>query len=524
MLRGVRRATPPPSPLLLCPTLIAAGALAALGCGPTPIIASPPASPDVEIPAQPPLTQPVQVAGDPEDTPREEAAVAAGEDDRPGQFTASVRPNEQKQTLQATPIQLRISLRPRWTARVGKTTFRTTMAQVGGAIVIGTHGATLEGKNEPSDGVHVLDAKTGRPRALIAVRGRGDLDVGGIAIDGDRVYFTTDSSQVVAATLAGKVLWQEAMRGKVRPAPALADLNGDGKVDVVVGDEEGVLSALDGATGKPIWAQPTGRNESDAQGFIGAAAITDVDGDGRDDVIAGARDGFMTAYRGVDGSPIWQMQGGSGIHASPVILDADGDGRREVLAAWSYSTVMLLDVRTGRERWSQWVAQDSGGIEGLFGTPTPLPGGPRGGVLITPTSWWGKEDGVVGVGPDQRDFHATEQRVTSSAVVTDLDGDGVLEALLGTEAGKVLALHADGGRAELAVVRGGVEATPMLADVDADGTYELLVAAGDGTLHCFTTGSTARPLIPRFRGESPHNRGEYAGVKLGWKLAARGRR
>ena len=517
-------ASHPLSPLPLGPALLAAGALLASGCGPTPITASPPESPAVEIPAQATSRPPVQIAGDPGDAPSAKGVSrAAGDDDRPGQFTASMRPSQQKRTPPMQPFQLRTSLKPRWTAKVGKTTFRTTMAQVGDAIVIGTHGATLEGKDERSDGVHVLDAKTGRPRRLIAAPGKGDLDVGGIAIDGDRVYFTTDSGLVVAATLAGKVLWQSALRGKVRPAPALADLRGNGKVDVVVGDEEGLLNALDGATGKPIWTAPTGRNEYDAQGFIGAAAITDVDGDGRDDVIAGARDGIMAAYRGQDGKPIWQMQGGSGIHASPLVLDADGDGRREVLAAWSYSNVMLLDARTGRERWSQWIEQDGGGIEGLFGTPTPLPGGPRGAVLIAPTSWWDKEDGIVGVVPELRDFHSTERRVTSSGVVTDLDGDGVLEAILGTEAGKVLALHADGGRAELATLKGGVEATPMLADVDADGRYELLVAANDGTLHCFATGSTAKPLIPRFRGESLHNRGELTGVKLGWTLPARGK-
>jgi hypothetical protein len=52
--------------------------------------------------------------------------------------------------------------------------------------------------------------------------------------------------------------------------------------------------------------------------------------------------------------------------------------------------------------------------------------------------------------------------------------------------------------------------------VDKDGTYELLVAANDGTLHCFATGSKAKPLISRFRGESLHNRGELGAVRLGW--------
>lgn len=505
----MRRANPVSTARWLAP------ALAALACGPAPAPELPGVA-AVDVPAAPPPSS--EIAADPPDPAEPPQAATVATDDRPGQFTAPMRPSRQKRTAQTTAIALRTTLKPRWSAKVGKTTFRTTMAMVGDAIVIGTHGASLDGKDEKTDGVYVLEAKTGTTRKLIATPGKGDLDVGGVAIDGDRVYFTTDNGLVVAATLAGKVLWQATLRGKVRPAPALGDLTGDGTVDVVAGDEEGLLSALDGATGKAIWAMPTGRNEYDAQGFIGAAAITDVDGDGKDDVIAGARDGAMIAYRGRDGHPIWAMQGSSGIHASPLVLDADGDGRREVLAAWSYSNIMLLDARTGRERWSQWLELDSGGIEGLFGTPTPLPGGRHGGVLVAPTAWWDNNDGIIGVGPGERDFRSTEKRVTSSAVVTDLDNDGVLEAILGTETGKLLALHADGGRAELAVIKGGVEATPMLADVDKDGTYELLVAGNDGTLQCFATGSTARPLISRFRGESLHNRGELGGVKLGWTL------
>jgi hypothetical protein len=411
---------------------------------------------------------------------------------------------------------LRSGLKKRWSAKIGKTTFRTTMALVGADVVIGTHGATLDRKNEKSDGVYVLDARTGKLKSLLRTPGTGDLDVGGIAVDGDTVYFTTDNSQIVAGSLSsGKILWKAAAKGKVRPAPALADLNGDRHVDVVVGDEDGVLRALDGRTGAQLWGAATGTNDYGARGFIGACAIADLDADGKDDVVAGSRDGILNAYRGKDGNLLWQTPQDSGIHASPSIADFDQDGRPEVLAAWSYSRVAILDGRTGATRWLSVLEQDGGGIEGLFASPTPVAGAP--GVLIAGTAWWGDEDGVIGVGVDARVFRAFEGRVSASAVVTDLDGDGNREAILGTEKGKLIALTADGGRAVLATLGGPIEATAMLADVDGDGGRELLVASNDQTLTLFDTGSTAKPDVSRFRGDSPHNRGELGAVRLGWR-------
>lgn len=419
---------------------------------------------------------------------------------------------------ESTPPVRRIQyarLASKWSARVGKTTFRTTMAHVDGAVVIGTHGASLDGKNEASDGVYVLDARTGAQTRMIRTPGGGDRDVGGVAVDGSTVFFTTDNGQIVAATLAGQIVWTAEASGKVRPAPALADLDGDGAVDVVVGDESGTLHALKGATGRALWSVSTGESEYNHRGFVAAAAIADLDGDGHDDVVAAARDTILTAYRGKDGGVLWQQPGTAGVHASPTVADFDHDGEPEVLAAWSYGQVSIHDGKTGAVRWGTQLERDDGGIEGLFATPTPLPGAP--GVLIAGTAWWDDADGVVLVGVDARTHRAFEGRVSASAVVVDLDGDGREEAVLGSEKGLLLAFTADGGRAELARLRGPIEAPAMLADVDADGKHELLVASNDGLLTCFATGATARPFVARFRGDSPHNRGDLGKVSLGWR-------
>ena len=437
--------------------------------------------------------------------------------ERSGEFVvryAGTGRSEQATTPPVRRVQY-ARLAVKWTARVGKTTFRTTMGHTDGLIVIGTHGATLDGKNEASDGVYLLDAKTGKETRKIVTPGAGDRDVGGVAIDAGTIYFTTDNSQIVAATLAGKIVWTAEATGKVRPAPALADLDGDGAIDVVVGDESGTLRAIKGATGQPLWTVKTSESEYDARGFIAAAAIADLDADGHDDLVAASRDGILTAYRGKDGQVLWQHMGNSGVHASPTVADFDGDGAPEVLAAWSYGDLSIHDGKTGAVRWGTVLAQDGGGIEGLFSTPTPLPGKP--GVLVVGTAWWDDEDGVILVGVDARANRAFEHRVSASAVVLDLDNDGRNEAVIGTEKGLLLAFTAEGGRAELAKLGGPIEAPALIADVDNDGKHELLVASNDGKLTCFATESTGKPYLSRFRGDSLHNRGDLGKTALGWR-------
>jgi outer membrane protein assembly factor BamB len=422
-------------------------------------------------------------------------------------------------------------LKKKWSTRVGKTTFRSTIAFGERLIVIGTHGNSLDGVSEASDGVYALTPATGKLARFIPTPGKGDKDVGGVALDVGEVVFSTDNGLVVKANLAtGTTVWSAALAGKVRPAPALGNLDGQGARDVVVGDEAGDLHAFDGDTGRRLWVKSTGANDYDARGFIAAAALGDLNGDQLDDVVAGARDGVLTAYDGRNGGELWQERHGSGIHASPSLLDLDGDGRLEVLAAWSYSRLAILDAISGRVRYEQQLEQDTGGIEGLFGSPVPLPTAGS-GFIVQGTAWWGGHrassknddsvDGIVFAGQAGRELRSNEGRVTATAAIMDLGDDGVWDAVLGSEDRELLALSADGTRRVLAKLGGAVEASAASTDVDGDGTFELLVASNDGLLTCLETGSRTPPLLSRFRGNGSDNRGHVDGVQLRFRSRPR---
>ena len=87
----------------------------------------------------------------------------------------------------------------------------------------------------------------------------------------------------------------------IMSSPAIADIDGDGRKEAVVGGGN-VWNHPDGNKifawhlddGSPVagWPQATGAST------IASPAVGDLDGDGRPEVIAGSRDGAVYAWRG----------------------------------------------------------------------------------------------------------------------------------------------------------------------------------------------------------------------------------
>lgn len=140
-------------------------------------------------------------------------------------------------------------------------------------------------------------------------------------------------------------------------SPALADLDGDGRLDVIVGQGNMPATMFDGGRqpmngeyvyafhgdGSDVagWPVHVGRN------VTSSPAIGDINGDGRPDVAFVAEDGLLYAYSG-SGQLLWTHCAGNnpyappntgaatastcpGLHASPTIADIDSDGRQNVL-------------------------------------------------------------------------------------------------------------------------------------------------------------------------------------------------
>ena len=126
--------------------------------------------------------------------------------------------------------------------------------------------------------------------------GRVELYVG--RIDGTFAVFTCDSERNVtdAGTLddgAGGVLTVQALRS----APAFADLDGDGFLDLVSGDTDGDILYFP-ARGIGKWSAQQEKLVVGTRGSRSRIALADIDGDGSTDVIVGYADGTVALMTG----------------------------------------------------------------------------------------------------------------------------------------------------------------------------------------------------------------------------------
>ena len=132
--------------------------------------------------------------------------------------------------------------------------------------------------------------------------------------------------------------------------PAIADLDADGLMDVVVATQRGSVVAFSGTgeilPGFPVRVDPANSDHTSPsikleRGFLGSPAIEDMDGDGDWEIIAPAMDGhvYMWHHDGttVDGWPVPVVSLGPGtspfnrVVSSPAIGDVDGDGIPDVV-------------------------------------------------------------------------------------------------------------------------------------------------------------------------------------------------
>ena len=248
-------------------------------------------------------------------------------------------------------------------------------------------------------------------------------------------------------------------------APTIADINGDGLLDIVVGSK---VSQADPKTGTVVWFENVGtatqpafreRGALPIRGqFNYAPAVVDLDGDGKPDLVLGTWTDRIQWYRNTGSltSPAWTLADSAlvtitrGTNTTPSFGDLDGDGLIDLVIGEASGTINLYrNVGTKTSPKFELVSDN---------------------------------------------FQNIKVGRRSAPVLADMDGDGHVDMLIGNAEGRVELwrnVTAAGSR-EIRFERdttfhieSHADATPALGDLRHIGRLDLFVGTAAGGLRWF---------------------------------------
>lgn len=383
---------------------------------------------------------------------------------------------------------------------------QATPVQIGGAAGTQT-GAGLDGRPDDSRAVVASDTTgwrtaTGNIAQPLAAPLRTGASLDFIGVNEEGMVYALDGTNGVA-------LWTARYRPRARrgeptgnggahPFTPVVVPTGRGNANVLVAFEGGVR-ALDGATGRELW-------KASVPGRAASGAANDLDGDGKAEVFV-VSDGVptLTVLAGDTGKMVSQSKMDAIAIGAPSIFKTQGV--RGVVMAFDGG---LIEVRSGNAERALSIKLDA-----QMTTPPLFVQAAGGAVVLI-----GSERGLIALNANDLKplwrVATDEDAPRGTLASTDLDGDGVPDAVMVTRRGRTVAVNTTNGKIMWYSTGATDAGSATFADLDGDGALDVIVAAGPA----FAAGFSGRSGEMIWKAEdesrrSPTGTGSQAGAVRG---------
>ena len=330
----------------------------------------------------------------------------------------------------------------------------------------------------------------------------------------------------------------------INSSPAVADLSGDGDVEIVCGSNDGRMYVFNvNGSNEPGFPFNTGFM------IFSTVAVGNIDGDSELEIVFGNNFGRIYAMNPngtvCAGFPVVTPYA---IRGSPALANLDEDPQLEIICPSEATAPDLYVLNGDGSNFPGWPKNVEPNL-GLFSSPAvadvdldgwpdivvglrngqiaaldrfgnSMPGWPVSAgysCLSSPTLVDLDDDPQLEIVVGMNDSKVvaynhdgtllpgwpvpTSYTVVSSPSVGDIDRDGEIEIVVGENTGKVYAFEVDGSAVAgfpLTSPTYTIYSSPLLADLDADGSLEILVGCNDTKIYAWDLGaeSVDAELLP----------------------------